>query len=207
MASLNPKFVLRNLFKNFNELPEDGQVLQYDYIDSNTETLKWADPASSSGSTILSSVRSSEVADISITPASYTTPVAITSEFTLEVGNYHLSSSYYIDANGQPAPAGLTFKYTGTAVFSAPSLYFSATEDGSANPILSVGYIVSLDNNQNSPDSWPTGTVPLSFGMVQWNQVLIVSTAGTFTIKARISDNELVNTYLLKDGYTILTKL
>lgn len=49
MASVNPKFLLRNLFRNLTDIPADGQVLQYDEVNQ----LNFDTPAAGGVSTIV----------------------------------------------------------------------------------------------------------------------------------------------------------
>ena len=155
-------------------------------------------------STSLSHIRGAGASDLSVTPASYSTPVDITGELTLVVGSYLVSAQWNVDANTDTSPDDLGFQYTGTAEFTTTQTNVYGVQDDHGKNVVSCGACLS-DSNNATPGGMATGEFPS--GNICWQQVLTVTGAGTVKLSASIRDEEAADTYLIKSGFLILTKL
>lgn len=155
-------------------------------------------------STSLSHIRGAGASDLSVTPTSYSTPVDITGELTLGVGSYLVNSQWNVDADGADSPESLGFQYTGTAEFTTTQTNVYGVQDAAEMNPVSCGACLSETNNA-TPDGMTTGQFPS--GNICWQQVLTVTGAGTVKLSATIRDDEAADTYLIKSGFLVLTKL
>ena len=178
-------------------MPSDGDVVGF--VDGD---VAWTQ-VTEGGAGPLLHARTDTDTSIDITGATASTPIDVTTDFTLEVGTYIAEFSYSYDTTGT-SPHLMRFRYNGTAVFTA----------NQANPVAIGNTVVSADgsgnmiptsNNSTAADGFSGGGSAM--GRIEWKQVFKVTTGGTFKLQVGTADDEQSDTHYIYSGFTKLTKV
>lgn len=142
-----------------------------------------------------------------VTNASYSTPVDLTTAFTVAVGTYLLEAQYYVSTpDSLTSLAGLGIKYSGTATFTAASLGVSRQKIQDDDTVVALANVVPSSNNANPDAGFPAGVATGLPAILIWRQTLVVTEAGTFKIQATIRDDEFgADDFSVDHGFARLT--